>query len=86
MVYLRPFRGVDARQKITYTDFPMQGITLYACWGCEHWVIMLPSEYWLHEKVKVDDHLHAAQSVRSTDLTARTVINSLAVNASHLGA
>ncbi len=34
-----------ARQQIPYTDFPMQGITLYACWDGEHWVIMLPSEY-----------------------------------------
>ncbi len=34
-----------ARQQIPFTDFPMQGITLYACWDGEHWVIMLPSEY-----------------------------------------
>ncbi len=34
-----------ARQQIPYTDFPMQGITLYACWDGQHWVIMLPSEY-----------------------------------------
>ena len=34
-----------ARQEIPYTDFPMNSITLYACWDGEHWVIMLPSEY-----------------------------------------
>lgn len=34
-----------ACQQIPFTDFPMQGITLYACWDGEHWVIMLPSEY-----------------------------------------
>ena len=34
-----------ARQEIAYTDFPMSGIQLYACWDGEHWGIMLPSEY-----------------------------------------
>ena len=34
-----------ARQDIPYTDFPLNMITLYACWDGEHWVIMLPSEY-----------------------------------------
>ena len=34
-----------ARQEIPHTDFPMQSISLYACWDGEHWVIMLPSEY-----------------------------------------
>ena len=34
-----------ARQEIPYTDFPLNSITLYACWDVEHWVIMLPSEY-----------------------------------------
>lgn len=34
-----------ARQVIGYTDFPLPGIELYACWDTEHWVIMLPSEY-----------------------------------------
>ena len=34
-----------ARQEIPYTDFPMQAISLFACWDGEHWVIMLPSEY-----------------------------------------
>jgi hypothetical protein len=33
------------RQHIVYTDFPAASIQLYACWGGEHWVIMLPSEY-----------------------------------------
>jgi hypothetical protein len=34
-----------ARQEIPFTDFPLDQITLYACWDTEHWVIMLPSEY-----------------------------------------
>jgi len=34
-----------ARQEIPYTDFPLDTITLYACWDTQHWVIMLPSEY-----------------------------------------
>ena len=34
-----------ARQEIPYTDFPLDTITLYACWDTVHWVIMLPSEY-----------------------------------------
>jgi hypothetical protein len=34
-----------ARQEIAFTDFPLSGIELYACWDGEHWVIMLPSEY-----------------------------------------
>ena len=34
-----------ARQEIRYTDFPLDSVTLYACWDQEHWVIMLPSEY-----------------------------------------
>ena len=34
-----------ARQEIPYTDFPLDSVTLYACWDQEHWVIMLPSEY-----------------------------------------
>ena len=34
-----------ARQEIPYTDFPLDSITLYACWDQEHWAIMLPSEY-----------------------------------------
>jgi hypothetical protein len=34
-----------ARQEITFTDFPMPSISLYACWDGEHWVIMLPGEY-----------------------------------------
>ena len=40
--------GIDkeyARQEIPYTDFPLESITLYACWDQENWVIMLPSEY-----------------------------------------
>ena len=34
-----------ATQEIEYTDFPLNQITLYACWDSEHWVLMLPSEY-----------------------------------------
>jgi hypothetical protein len=34
-----------ARQDIPYTDFPMNEISIYACWDGEHWVLMLPSEY-----------------------------------------
>ncbi len=34
-----------ARQEIPYTDFPMEAVSLYACWDGEYWVIMLPSEY-----------------------------------------
>ena len=34
-----------ARQEIPYTDFPLEAISLYACWDTQHWVIMLPSEY-----------------------------------------
>ena len=34
-----------ARQEISYTDFPLDSVTLYACWDQENWVIMLPSEY-----------------------------------------
>jgi len=34
-----------ARQEIPYTDFPLNSITLFACWDQENWVIMLPSEY-----------------------------------------
>ena len=36
-----------ARQEIPYTDLPLDQISLYACWDTEHWVIMLPSEYWI---------------------------------------
>ena len=32
-------------QHIEYTDFPLASIQLYACWGGEFWVLMLPSEY-----------------------------------------
>ena len=37
--------NVLATQEIEYTDFPLNQITLYACWDSEHWVLMLPSEY-----------------------------------------
>lgn len=32
-------------QTLDYTDFPFDEFTLYACWGGEYWVCMLPSEY-----------------------------------------
>ena len=37
--------NVLATQEIEYTDFPLNQITLYACWDSEHWVLMLPGEY-----------------------------------------
>jgi hypothetical protein len=45
MVYEDGNGHEHARQEISYTDFPLAEITLYACWDGEHWVIMLPSEY-----------------------------------------
>jgi hypothetical protein len=34
-----------ARQEISYTDFPMASISLYACFDGKHWVLMLKNEY-----------------------------------------
>jgi len=34
-----------ARQAIPYTDFPLEEVTLYACWDDKHCVIVLPIEY-----------------------------------------
>ena len=45
MVYEDGNDKEHARQEIPYTDFPLDSVTLYACWDGEHWVIMLPSEY-----------------------------------------
>jgi hypothetical protein len=45
MIYEDGSGKEHARQEIPYTDFPLQAISLYACWDGEHWVIMLPSEY-----------------------------------------
>jgi hypothetical protein len=45
MIYEDGSGSEHARQEIPYTDFPMQAISLYACWDGEHWVIMLPGEY-----------------------------------------
>jgi hypothetical protein len=45
MIYEDGNGNEHARQEITFTDFPLAEITLYACWDGEHWVIMLPSEY-----------------------------------------
>jgi len=36
---------VLAKQEIEYTDFPLNSITLYGCWGGDFWVVMLTSEY-----------------------------------------
>jgi len=46
MIYEDGSGSEHARQEIPYIDFPMHAISLYACWDGEHWVIMLPSEYW----------------------------------------
>jgi hypothetical protein len=45
MIYGDGNGNEHARQEIPYTDFPLNKITLYACWDGLHWVIMLPSEY-----------------------------------------
>jgi hypothetical protein len=37
--------GLLIEQKIDYTDFVLDSITLYACWADKHWVCMLTSEY-----------------------------------------
>ncbi len=37
--------NVFARQEISYTDFPLTSLTLYACWYGTSWILMLPSEY-----------------------------------------
>ena len=37
--------NVIAKQKIAYTDFPLDEITLFACWSDGYWVIMLTTEY-----------------------------------------
>lgn len=37
--------NVLASQKISYTDFPLDSIHLYACFDGRQWIIMLPSEY-----------------------------------------
>jgi hypothetical protein len=34
-----------ARQRLDYTDFPLDQYSLYACWNGEVWVGMLTSEY-----------------------------------------
>ena len=45
MIYEDGNGNEHARQEIPFTDFPIDKLTLYACWDGEHWVIMLPSEY-----------------------------------------
>lgn len=37
--------NIHFEQKIEYTDFPLESITLFAGKDVEEWVIMLPSEY-----------------------------------------
>lgn len=37
--------NVLAKQFVEFTDFPLNAITLYACWAGDYWVVMLPSEY-----------------------------------------
>lgn len=37
--------NVHFQQKIEYTDFPLEAITLFAGKDVDNWVIMLPSEY-----------------------------------------
>jgi hypothetical protein len=37
--------NVLARQRIQYTDFPLDSIKLYMALGDDNWVIMLPTEY-----------------------------------------
>jgi hypothetical protein len=37
--------GLLVEQKIDYTDFVLDSITLYASWANKHWVCMLTSEY-----------------------------------------
>ena len=37
--------NILAQQLIEYTDFPLEEITLFACWTGEYSVIMLTSEY-----------------------------------------
>ena len=36
---------VMGRQEIEWTDFPLDSVTFYGCWGEGFWVVMLPSEY-----------------------------------------
>ena len=38
-------KKVLARQKIEYTDFPLDSISIFACQDGAYWVMMLPSEY-----------------------------------------
>ena len=37
--------NIFAEQVIEFTDFPLEEITLFACWTGEYWVVMLTSEY-----------------------------------------
>ena len=37
--------NILAEQMIDFTDFPLEEITLFACWSGGYWVIMLTSEY-----------------------------------------
>jgi hypothetical protein len=37
--------NILAQQDIQFTNFPLNEITLFACWNGQFWVIMLTSEY-----------------------------------------
>ena len=37
--------NILAQQDIQSTNFPLEEITLFACWNCQFWIIMLTSEY-----------------------------------------
>ena len=45
MIYEDGSGSEHARQEIPFINFTMQSITLYSCWYGEHWVIMMPSEF-----------------------------------------
>ena len=40
-----PPTQVFAKQEISFTDFPLDAIKLYASYDGKHWIILLPSEY-----------------------------------------
>lgn len=40
-----PPQTVYAKQQIEWTDFPLEGVTLYVIRDVDFWVVLLPSEY-----------------------------------------
>lgn len=36
---------VISRQRIDYTDFPLDEISIYCCYQQQDWILLLPSEY-----------------------------------------